>query len=391
MDYGVDHIIEGIATHVDLCEGVAKAFRSEQTRTALERMNEACENVGRAWSGSWLGYLSCVYSPEFTSTSPYGRRVPIETGSIPVGVLLPGFVGTWQERRFEDVVADIHTRAGEPDMGTIIRLSEDGARVVRESKNDFLTSIYVLLEIGRNDRLGEYQMELDSVPERISPAKWIKGIQPSHVDSNDIRAMSDGICTPPHVYVLSELQSYWSVGETARQVAEIGKRLHSYLTKHSKIRKPASEAKMTTATAPKSVGKIFIGHGHSHDWKDLHLFLNKLNLKVEEFNTESPAGLSNKERLLKMLDEAAFAFLVLTPEDERADRTKHARENVVHEVGLFQGKLGWEKAIVMLEDGCTAFSNIDGLGEIRFASGNIRGKAEEIMAVLEREHILPKR
>jgi hypothetical protein len=32
-----------------------------------------------------------------------------------------------------------------------------------------------------------------------------------------------------------------------------------------------------------------------------------------------------------------------------------------HEVGLFQGRLGFEKAIVLLEDGCEEFSNIKGL------------------------------
>ena len=40
-----------------------------------------------------------------------------------------------------------------------------------------------------------------------------------------------------------------------------------------------------------------------------------------------------------MLDDAAFAFLILTAEDEKADGKMHARMNVVHEAGLFQGRL----------------------------------------------------
>ena len=35
--------------------------------------------------------------------------------------------------------------------------------------------------------------------------------------------------------------------------------------------------------------------------------------------------------------------------------------NVIHEVGLFQGRLGANKAIILLEDGCEEFSNIQGL------------------------------
>jgi hypothetical protein len=43
----------------------------------------------------------------------------------------------------------------------------------------------------------------------------------------------------------------------------------------------------------------------------------------------------------------------------------------VHESGLFQGKLGFELAIVLLEDGCEEFSNIRRLNQIRFPKGNI--------------------
>jgi predicted nucleotide-binding protein len=60
----------------------------------------------------------------------------------------------------------------------------------------------------------------------------------------------------------------------------------------------------------------------------------------------------------------------------------------IHEVGLFQGRLGFTKAIVLLEDTCEAFSNIEGLGQIRFPKGNLNQAFEEIRQVLEREKIL---
>lgn len=100
------------------------------------------------------------------------------------------------------------------------------------------------------------------------------------------------------------------------------------------------------------------------------------------------AGVTNIFRLAQMLDNACFAFLVLTAEDEMADGGLQARMNVIHEVGLFQGRLGFEKAIVLLEDGCEEFSNINGLGQIRFPKGNIGAKFEEIRRVLERESII---
>jgi len=89
-----------------------------------------------------------------------------------------------------------------------------------------------------------------------------------------------------------------------------------------------------------------------------------------------------------MLDAAAIAFVVMTAEDEAADGKMQARMNVIHESGLFQGRLGFTKAIVLLEDGCEDFSNIHGLGQIRFPKGRIEAPFEEIRQVLEREGLV---
>jgi len=135
--------------------------------------------------------------------------------------------------------------------------------------------------------------------------------------------------------------------------------------------------------------QIFIGHGQSLLWRDLKDFLaERLKLDWDEFNRESVAGFSTKERLEAMLNSANFAFLVMTAEEEHHSGTMHARGNVIHELGLFQGRLGFERAIILLEEGCSEFSNIHGLIQIRFPKGNIKAAFEEIRRVLEREHII---
>ena len=75
-------------------------------------------------------------------------------------------------------------------------------------------------------------------------------------------------------------------------------------------------------------------------------------------------------------------------EDPAADGTIRARENVIHEIGLFQGRLGMRRAIVMLEERCTSFSNIHGLTTIPFPTGDIVAASEEVRRVLEREEIV---
>jgi predicted nucleotide-binding protein len=109
---------------------------------------------------------------------------------------------------------------------------------------------------------------------------------------------------------------------------------------------------------------------------------------VDEFNRVPVAGVTNIARLSEMLDAAAIAFLIMTGEDEQPHGKMRARMNVVHEAGLFQGRLGFTRAIVVLEEGCEAFSNIEGPGQIRFPKGNIRAAFEEIRQVLEREGIV---
>ena len=89
-----------------------------------------------------------------------------------------------------------------------------------------------------------------------------------------------------------------------------------------------------------------------------------------------------------MLEESCIAFLIMTGEDEQADGSLHARENVIHEVGLFQGRLGFERAIILLEEGCEDFSNIHGIIHIGFPKGNIKAVFEDIREVLKRESIL---
>jgi predicted nucleotide-binding protein len=144
-----------------------------------------------------------------------------------------------------------------------------------------------------------------------------------------------------------------------------------------------------TGVRPLHNKKIFIGHGHSQVWRELKDFLqDRLDLKYEEFNSESAAGTSTSERLEAMMGNAGFAFIVMTAEDERVDGSLHARDNVIHEAGLFQGRLGFKRAIILKEEGCQEFSNIHGLTHIPFPKNRISAAFEDIRKVLDREGII---
>ena len=86
-----------------------------------------------------------------------------------------------------------------------------------------------------------------------------------------------------------------------------------------------------------------------------------------------------------MLSKASFAILVLTGEDKTSEEGFRARQNVIHEAGLFQGRLGFNRAIILLEEGTEEFSNIQGIEKIRFAKRNIKETFGEVLATLRRE------
>jgi predicted nucleotide-binding protein len=176
------------------------------------------------------------------------------------------------------------------------------------------------------------------------------------------------------------------------RAAKFATAIQKQLIAHEKTQSDSiqnSEAKVNHAL--ESARRIFIGHGHSNEWKELRDFIQeRLNLPWDEFNREPVAGITTKERLEQMLNRANFAFIVMTAEDEHPDGTLHARENVIHEAGLFQGRLTFNRAILMVEEGCAEFSNIHGLTQIRYPKGNILAASEEIRRVLEWEGILSR-
>lgn len=137
---------------------------------------------------------------------------------------------------------------------------------------------------------------------------------------------------------------------------------------------------------------IFIGHGHSSAWRDLKDHLHEQHdYLVEAYETGARAGHTIRDVLDGMATRARFAILVMTGEDsaeagsEGSDRELRARQNVVHEVGLFQGKLGWDRAIVAIEEGVLPFSNLQGVNQLRFKPDNIKEIYGDVLATLRRE------
>jgi len=162
--------------------------------------------------------------------------------------------------------------------------------------------------------------------------------------------------------------------------AEIERLFGIFERNYEKCRIPVSN----TSSLP----VIFIGHGKSMQWRELKDHLqDKHCLQIEAYEIGARAGHVIRDILEEMLRNSSFALLVLTCDDEIKDGGYHPRLNVAHELGLFQGKLGFSRAIVLLEDGISEddFSNISGIQQLRFSRGNIKETFGDILATLRRE------
>jgi predicted nucleotide-binding protein len=134
---------------------------------------------------------------------------------------------------------------------------------------------------------------------------------------------------------------------------------------------------------------VFIGHGRSPLWARLKLHLqDELGLHVVHFESESRTGESAGSILTEMLSEATFAILILTGEDETASGSMRARQNVIHEVGLFQSKLGFNKAILLRQEGVEDFTNLAGLQYIPFSDNKIEQAFYELGRTLKKEGLI---
>lgn len=182
--------------------------------------------------------------------------------------------------------------------------------------------------------------------------------------------------------VIFEGDTTWvTVGApTEATIAEVFEIFEGAVDKY-RIPRPKPEA------SSKASPKIFIGHGgKNREWMDLQSHLrDQHHYQAEAFESGARAGHTIRDILDTMVDKATFAILVFSAEDEMADGSKRPRENVVHETGLFQGRLGFHRAIVLLEKGVEPFSNLDGIQYISFSKGNIKETYGDVLATLRRE------
>lgn len=363
-----------------LSERLIKLYDGGNTpefRAPLVQLEKASKEVAKAWSGSWLGYHACVYYEDL-ATPPPGARFSREWGLIRTS-FIPGTVGEWREYDFDNIVNAIFEIAGNPSIDEAEAYAEQIKEEFEGIRAELKSIIMTVLKSKEDAYINQIAEKVDHI-KMTDASDFIDYLRPTgQIITRDSAAVGQGFRVPPHLSILTRVAAITHNVDSCKDLAKLSDQLSNHMTR----------SETSTSYKPPVGTKIFIGHGRSPLWKDLKDFVsNRLNLQWDEFNRVPVAGITNVARLIQMMDEASVAFIILTAEDEQADGKMHARMNVIHEAGLFQGRLGFTKSILLLEEGCEEFSNIHGLGQIRFPEGKISAVFEEIRLVLEREGLI---
>lgn len=353
----------------------ADSLGSPDEQESMKRLNDAIHDAHSSWSGSNLGYHARVYYRDLESP-PANDMFSKEWG------LMMRSDTPWTAYSEDQVRKMILKRTPEIDLDKLKEKSDSVRSFTFEKKESLSSILSSALEVASDSYLEKLAKTVQdtSAPSATTFARQY--ISTGAQMSRDSAAIDQGLKVAPHQQLSAEVQAIEAPYLCARSLAKNAKAAAAHLR-----RRPSNEVPMKSAMQLGS--RVFIGHGRSPQWRELKEFLqDRLGLQVDEFNRVPVVGTTTVARLSQMMDNAAFACLIMTAEDEMADGATAARANVIHEVGLFQGRLGFERAIVLMEEGCEEFSNITGLGQLRYPEGRIGAIYEDLRQVLEREGML---
>lgn len=160
----------------------------------------------------------------------------------------------------------------------------------------------------------------------------------------------------------------------ADDVAEaLGSAPYARSTTTTDAEHPAA-AKSATTVASESA-PIFVVHGHDHGLlhQTVRVLERATSREVVILHEQANAGRTLLEKFEMHASTAAFAVVLLTPDDTGGARGQaqhtRARQNVIFELGFFFGRLGRDRVAVLLAPGVDQPSDIAGLVYISVDDG----------------------
>ena len=143
-----------------------------------------------------------------------------------------------------------------------------------------------------------------------------------------------------------------------------------------------SELAQPNEPRAKALRRVFISHGRSQDWRAVQSFVERdVGLASLELAQEPNLGRTIIEKLIDNAAKCDSAVIVMTGDDVAGEDQARVRENVMHEIGFFQGSWGRRVVALLHEEGVSIPTNLAGVAYIPFPQSH----AEAGFHVLQRE------
>lgn len=130
------------------------------------------------------------------------------------------------------------------------------------------------------------------------------------------------------------------------------------------------------------VNNIFIVYGHNHEMRvKVERYIKRFGINIIELDRNGPGGMQTVfSKLYQSARKADCAVVLMSGDDTSVDDNGNpslrARQNVIFEAGMFLGKLGPEKVIVLM-DGVDRFEMPSDLGGLHPISYDSNGQWKE--------------
>jgi hypothetical protein len=218
-------------------EGLAEAGEEPSVKESIDAVKDAANRVGKAWSGSWLGYHADVYY-EGLQAPPPGANFSQEWGLVD-RTYGRDTTGSWQQFNPDDVKQVIMQMAGEPDLEPARKLADEAGKAFDVQKSDVLS----LLITENSDSPDPYLETLKTDAENTvihTSSEILRIWQPKgSVMTRDTLALGRGRRSPPHLSVLADLTSLHQPFAACSALSAIARKAGSHILRKRRQRRKA--------------------------------------------------------------------------------------------------------------------------------------------------------
>ncbi|CAN7388557.1 nucleotide-binding protein [Variovorax sp. LjRoot84] len=179
------------------------------------------------------------------------------------------------------------------------------------------------------------------------------------------------LAVEPDVEGANKTNMFFSPGRLKQLSRDIGQIME--------IRANAEHASHVIKEPPR---RAFISHGRARDWYEVQAHVERdLDLRTMELAQEPSQGRTVIEKLEANAPACDSAIIVMSGDDEDADGQLRVRENVMHEIGYFQGRYGRRCVILLHEEGVNVPTNLAGIVYVPYPKETVSAA----FGVLDRE------